>query len=48
MPTFIQESMQSFVFILNLFIERVIYLAERTQAVRKGRHLVLYSSASNE
>ena len=32
---------------ISLLSKRVIWLAERTQAVRKGRHLVLYSSVCN-
>ena len=34
-------------FWISLLPKRVIWLAERTQAVWKGCHLILYSSASN-
>ena len=37
-----------FLFWISLLSKCVIWLAERTQAVRKGRHLVLYSSACND
>ena len=37
-----------FLFWISLLSKRVIWSAERTQAVRKGRHLVLYSSACND
>jgi len=48
-PTFIQESLRRlFLFWTSLLSKRVIWLAQRTQAVRKGRHLVLHSSASND
>ena len=35
-------------FWISLLSKRVIWLAERTQPLRKGRHLVMYSSASND